>query len=47
LLGQALGNCALIDMYATYATASMVGAVPIALYSWLKVMSRNTGADAM
>ena len=46
LLGQALGNCALMDAYATYATASMVGALPITLFSWLKVMSRDTGAEA-
>jgi len=47
LLGHAAGNCALMDAYATYATASMVGALPITLFSWLKVMFRNKGADAM
>jgi hypothetical protein len=46
LLGHAAGNCALIDAYATYATASMVGALPITLFSWLKVMSRDTALDA-
>ena len=46
LLGQAPGNCALIDAYATYATASIVGALPTTLFSWLKVMSRDTALDA-
>ena len=46
LLGHAAGNCALMDANATYATASIVGALPITLFSWLKVMSRDTALDA-